>query len=133
MAHKFNQRSASHVLRDMAKQEKEKEHVAESTSEAGEDRTSPSERSARSEPRPATPSASEETSAVTSEDTGRSAEEDKKEIAETTTKATAIVKPTSEPVREFSVCPRCHERRYKPEQVGTTVKCINCRASVVLR
>ena len=106
-------------------------NAKESTSETREDRSGArsTSDSAETESRPTTPSASEETSAVTSEDTGGSAGEDKKEVVETSTKATAVLKL---PVRKNAMCPKCHERRYKPEQADTRVKCMNCRCSVVL-
>ena len=109
-------------------------NAEDSTREAGEDRSGAPARRPETESHAETPSTSEEADPLTSEDTGGSAGEDKKEVvaAESTTKAAAIVK-TPKPKRAAAVCPHCHERRYKPEQIGTTVKCINCRVSVVLR
>jgi len=107
-------------------------NASESTSETRKDRSSAGSTSdsAKTESRTPTPSAREETDPVTDETAGRSAGEDKKEVAaESSTRAAAIVK---QPVRKRAVCPKCHERRYKPEQVSTKVKCINCRNVVVL-
>ena len=131
-------------------------NATESTSEIRKDRSiteSKPEPATSTESRTTTPSTSEETNPVTDKTAGRLPREDKKavtsenfrdpkevlkemktkiseKVVESSTKATAIVK---ELVTEHAICPSCHEKRYKPEQVGTTVVCINCRASVVLR
>lgn len=126
-------RNTARVLRDMAKQEKA--NAPENAREAREDRTArrSTQDSDSAESQSRVPSTSEETDSVTDKTSGGSSGEDQKEVvAETSTKAAAIVKPAPKPVRKFAMCPKCHEKRYKPEQVGKTVTCINCRASIVL-
>jgi hypothetical protein len=116
----------------MDRHDKEQRNATESTRKAREDRANTRDSSAPASGATATTSTSKETNPVKDETAGRSTREDSKEITESSTKAAAIVVQAKIPERKFAVCPRCHERRYRSEQVGTIVKCINCRASVVL-
>ncbi len=117
----------------MSRQRRDRD-ATESTSKTWKNRPAsrPTQDADSTESRPPTPSTSEEPDPVKDETTGGSAGEDKKEV-KSSTKAAAIVMPAKKILQEFAICPRCHEKRYKPEQAGTTVTCMNCRASVVLR
>lgn len=113
--------------------------VTESTRETRKDRAGArtTSQSDTAESQSRTTSKDKESDSPSSSDTGRVTRRDTKEItSESTTKAAAIIKPKAkvvEPVRKFAQCPRCHEKRYKPEQYGTKVRCTNCRINVVLR
>jgi hypothetical protein len=115
-------RSSEQVLRDMAR-DKEKRDAEASTGEAGQDRADTRDPQAPASSPTETASPSEGSSSEAEQDAGRPAAEEKQ--LETTTKASAkVVEP---PKRTFAQCPRCGERRFSPDLVGKTVKCINCR------
>ena len=116
----------------MARPKRNKEHrdATESTSKTGEDWTDTGDPQAPTSSAAGAPSPSEETDPVTDETAGRSTDEDKKEIVETTTKAAAIVKPKVKVGPPM--CPHCHERRYPQELKGKKIKCTNCRTMQTL-
>ena len=101
------------------------------TSKTGEDRPGARPEQAEAESRTPAPASSKEADPIADETAGRSTDEYKKEVVESTTKAAAIVKPKVKVGPP--TCPRCHERRYSQELKGKRVKCTNCRTMQVLK